>query len=212
MPALMLWKKFDILDLCERARLAVDDDCYYARDYISHGGYGASDGNNLVSNFKKPVSKKGTNQWPHKLRAIEQFAQELRELIADGAVVVAIPTSKCRTDPEFDSRLDDVLDRLGKLNPTLRIGRPIDRHTTAQALHQGGSRTIDEVAATLQWNGFQTAPSAVVLIDDIITCGTNFKACQRLIQKHHPGLKVHGAFWARTVWPTPTAAPAATDA
>ena len=63
MPALMLWKKFDILDLCERARLAVDDDCYYARDYISHGGYGASDGNNLVSNFKKPVSKKGTNQW-----------------------------------------------------------------------------------------------------------------------------------------------------
>ena len=198
----MLWTKFDILD--QPVRLAFDDDCYYARDYISHARYDASDGNNLVSNFKKPVSTKGTYQWPHKLRAIEQFAKELRELIADGAVVAAIPTSKCRTDAEYDSRLDDVLAHLHQLNPAIRIECPIDRHTTAQALHLGGSRTIDDVAATLQWNGFQTVPGAIVLIDDIITCGTNFKACQRLIQQKHPGLKVHGAFWARTVWPAPT--------
>jgi predicted amidophosphoribosyltransferase len=194
----MLWKKFDFLD--QPVFLSADDDCYYARDYISHARFDASDGNNLLTNFKKPVSKRGSNQWKYKLQAIERFARELLTILPDNAVVGSVPTSKSRTDPEFDSRLDDVLIRLNQLKMTIRIERPIDRAATAQAVHHGGTRSIDEICTTLQWNGFQTVPGAIVLIDDVITCGTHFKACQRLIQRNHPGLKVYGVFWARTVW------------
>lgn len=199
MAATMLWKKFDCIT-DSRVFLDCSDECFYARDYISHGAYDSSEGNDLISNFKKRVSRRGMADWKWKTKAIRQFAQEITTSLQDGAVIAAIPTSKTRSDPEYDSRLDDVLRQVVALNGTIRIDEPIERSQSVQALHHGGMRRINDVLQTLEWVGFDEVPPYLVLIDDLITCGSSFKACQRLIHQHHPGLTIYGVFWARTVW------------
>src|SRR5687768_13023894 len=144
MATTMLWKKFDCL-ADDRFYLDCDDECYYARDWISGGGFGASDDNNLISNFKKDVSKRGTAQWKYKGRAIRQFASELISVLGDDAVITAIPSSKATTDPEYDSRMDEALNEVVRLNPSIRIESPIKRTHTVEKLHHGGERKIKKV-------------------------------------------------------------------
>ena len=59
-----MWKS---LDQVEKPPVFLEssdlEDCYFARDYISHGGYGASEANHLVSNFKKGVEKRDCSEW-----------------------------------------------------------------------------------------------------------------------------------------------------
>lgn len=179
------------------------DDCYYARKYVSGGGYSASDANQLISNFKKSPDKRGTGQWYYKELAAKQFAVELSKLLPEDYCVVIIPTSKPDDHPEYDPRFDMMLDCLRVLRPKLAIEHPIIRTAACQALHTGGRRSITEALQTLEWQGFDgDTPDKVVLVDDVITCGTNFKACQRLLRLNCPGIEISGVFWARTVWLT----------
>ncbi len=60
--------------------LEASDDCYYARDYISSGGFESSETNQLISNFKKTIIAKGTTQWRYKQAAVQQFPTELLEM------------------------------------------------------------------------------------------------------------------------------------
>jgi hypothetical protein len=55
-----LWQKLDI-SLDDSCHYIFDrDEIYYAREYIAHGGYQASETNDLIFNFKKPPEKKTT--------------------------------------------------------------------------------------------------------------------------------------------------------
>ena len=44
-------------------------------------------------------------------------------------------------------------------------------------------------------------PAGVILLDDVITNGTTFKAAQRLLAPHLQGRKLVGLFLARRVFP-----------
>jgi len=195
-----LWKKIDIVEN-PPVWLEDEDCCYYARDYISRGGYGASEANQLITNLKKPTKRKGTLEWPHKIRAIKQFALELSNALKDGVTVTSIPTSKKREDPDYDPRLEMTLGVLAKRRKKIIIEFPIIRRETIQAAHHGGKRNPNMIYKSLQWVGFKKVPEHIVLIDDVITSGSHFKACQRLIMEHHPEISVSGLFWGRTVWP-----------
>jgi predicted amidophosphoribosyltransferase len=57
------------------------------------------------------------------------------------------------------------------------------------------------IYSSLRWVGFRgEAPSQVVLIDDVLTSGTSYRACKRLIREHHPNMDVIGLFWTRCIW------------
>src|SRR5690349_8909263 len=90
----VLWIKLEI-SLVENppALLDPDDICYYAREYTSHGGFSASEANQLVSNFKKKPSTRNTYQWNHKVRAVCQFARELESVLPPDSTLCFIPTS-----------------------------------------------------------------------------------------------------------------------
>jgi predicted amidophosphoribosyltransferase len=198
-----LWKKFDQAAETFPVRLEPTDVCYYAREYISGVGYKGSECNQLISNFKKPTAKRANHyEWQHKVNAMRKFAEELARALRDGTQVACIPTSKCRTDPDYDSRLDDTLRLLGQKRPTLKIVQPFHAIQTLQAAHLGGDRNIEAFYRNLAWDGGLTG-NLLVLIDDVITTGSHFKACQRKIQEYQPGFKVVGVFWAKTVWPDP---------
>lgn len=199
-----LWKKIDQASETFPVRLDLADICYYAREYISGAGYKASECNQLISNFKKPVEKKCNHyEWQHKLKAIRQFSQELARLFKDGAVLAAIPSSKCKSDPDYDPRLDDSLSLLSRINTTLKIVEPFHTVGTVQAVHLGGERNVEAFYRNLRWDGIGMSTDHLVLIDDVITTGAHFKACQRLILEQQPQISVLGVFWAKTVWPDP---------
>lgn len=70
-----------------------------------------------------------------------------------------------------------------------------------QPVHSGGDRNPEEFYSFLKWKGLRTSPAHIVLVDDVITSGAHFKACQRLIHEHHPDIEIAGVFWAKVIWP-----------
>jgi len=157
-------------------------------------------------NLKKPISARGRPEWKYKLRAIKQFAAELSHIIPAerGCVLAAIPCSRSPSDAEYDPRLDDVLHEVTGLMPTVRVERPLVRTVSVQAAHAGGSRSVSAIQRTLGWAGFCKPTDHVILVDDVITTGSHFKACQQFLHEHQPGIDVVGVFWARTIWPDGT--------
>jgi hypothetical protein len=208
MSALM-WKLIDI-ELIENppVRLTASDECYYAREYASGKGYKHSDTNNLISNFKKSVTSRGTPSWRYKEQAIAQFAREAVTLLAtvDSTFLLApIPSSKRRDHPEYDSRLEAVINAVAKSCPNAIKVTPVVRHTTVAAAHQSGTSrpTPAQVRSSLSWEAppeQADGSKILVFLDDVLTSGTTFKECQALARAHAPHLQVVGVFWARTVW------------
>jgi hypothetical protein len=193
------WKQIDA-DQTIPVFLDREDLCYYARDYISQGGYQASLGNSLISNFKKEDSKRNKPEWKYKLEAIDRFARELRPILLDNVTVAAIPSSKVKSDPEYDSRMEDMLRILHKLHPTLRIEEPFLARRSLQPAHKGGTRNPQMIYDNLEWVGLSREIKQIVLIDDVITTGAHFKACQRILTERVPQIATFGVFWAKTVW------------
>ena len=199
-----LWTKIDIRVIQNPpVYLTAGDECYYAREFIAHGGYSAGDGNQCISNFKKKPETRNTNQWPHRMRAVEQFAAEVSLVIPRDATVATIPTSKIRGQPGYCDRFDELMVRLGRRRSDIIVVEPIVRSQAGESLHVGArTRRVEEELAKIRWVGFSgTAPLRLYLIDDVITAGTMFKACKRLILQHNPRTVAVGLFWARTVWP-----------
>ena len=96
------------------------DECYYFGDYMAHETYSFSKMNNLISNFKKNMSKKGTPEWKHKIKAIEQvgklFASAKHLFTQDNLIVVPIPPSKIRTHSDYDPRMLQALQYASKIS------------------------------------------------------------------------------------------------
>jgi hypothetical protein len=198
------WTKLDLHAVQDPPAYLDDADvCYYAREYVSHGGWSASEANQLISNFKKKPNTKGTYQWAHREAAVSQIARELAAGLAKDLCIAAIPTSKTSDDPEYDHRFEDLFTELRRLRPDLHIEAPIACRESHQSVHTGGARHPDLIYDLLEWRGFVNVPSKVCLIDDLLTTGGHFKACQRLILEHHPSMQVNGIFLAKCIWTNP---------
>jgi hypothetical protein len=196
-----LWKRLDISQEDVRY-ISADDHIYYAREYIADRSYDASEANNLITNFKKPIDRKLLPEWRYKISAINTFATEISHLLKDDVIYVfaAMPTSKCKSDPEYDSRLEDTLRVLVQKKRKIIIQEPIATKQTILASHYGGTREPEFIYKNLLWSGFNVQTNHIILIDDVLTWGSHFKACQRMILEHHPDMDITGIFWAKTIW------------
>jgi hypothetical protein len=74
-------------------------------------GYEHGETNNLISNLKKKVDRRGRPEWVHKERAIQRAGQELRQVLdqvlrnnLDGLTIVPMPPSWIKTNPMYDDR------------------------------------------------------------------------------------------------------------
>jgi hypothetical protein len=48
-----------------------EDHCFFLREYTAGVGYSHGDTNNLISNLKKKLDRRGRPEWLYKERAIE---------------------------------------------------------------------------------------------------------------------------------------------
>jgi hypothetical protein len=201
------WTKVDLQRLDDPpSHLEPSDRCWFLRDLLVDRGSAArpwelSQSNQLVYDLEiKPLQRGNAPLWAKKMAAIETFAQELARNIQRSLLFAAIPGSKIPGHPEHDDRLDLVLIRAQQINPNIQIARPLRRTQSIDATHtRSGRRSPSDHIPSLAFTSLQiTVPEAAIfLIDDVLTSGSTFKACQQIIRTARPDLEIAGIFWAR---------------
>jgi hypothetical protein len=197
--------KIDELTRPDHSYLTPEDTCYFLGEYSARKGFAFSPTNNLVINFKKPPTVRGTAQWPHKERAIAETATAFRNALPAEALnqltFVPIPPSKTKTDPLYDDRMVQML-RAIRPTPPLDIRELIVQTASTAAAHEQADRPRPEQLVTryhIDAALLVSTPTLIALVDDVLTTGAHFKAGQTVLQTAFPGARVVGLFIARRV-------------
>lgn len=205
------------VELPDHSYLDAGDRCLFFLEYTAQGGYEASDGNDFISNLKKPVGKRGTPEYKHKLGAIkiagENLAQEVKSA-ADKMVLVPIPPSKHRSNPEYDDRMIQVLriyerhsEQLGYAPLVLEL---VEQKTDMRKAHESPDNrpSINELMGNYRIRREEcdilrkSERKHIYVVDDMLTTGAHFKAMQKVILNAGiPGIKVMGIFFTRRIIP-----------
>ena len=191
----------------DHSRLDEDDVCIFLGEYQTGGGYAASATNQLILNLKKSVLKKGTPQYPYKLRAIDVVARILVEALdtasLPGWTFVPIPPSKRREHPEYDDRLLRVLERFAKrADAEMDVRELVIRTSDIEASHTKTKNRPrpEEHYATMEIDESvcDPEPLKVILFDDVLSTGSTFKGAKWRLTRRFPGIHIIGMFAART--------------
>src|SRR4051812_4186851 len=106
--------KVDDLTRGDHSFIRPEDDCYHLGEYMARQGYSGAT-NDLIQNLKKPMDRRGRPEWRYKEWAINRCSEMLQASFgASGfgaGTVIPVPPSKARTDPAFDPRLSQILEK-----------------------------------------------------------------------------------------------------
>ncbi len=201
--------KLTRIDPATAPRLLPDDECYFFGEYTSRGGFKAGEYNQLISNLKIPVPVPA-NRLRWKNQAICACADLLNgafkaDYIRQNVTFVPVPGSKPRGHAEFDDRLIQVLSRYGGLIGGIDFRELVVTTEERVAQHASDNRaTVDELLGGLQVQQALATQlrGLVVVVDDVFTLGTSFRAMKTLIAPLPGVQQVAGVCIARTIWPT----------
>jgi hypothetical protein len=200
--------KIDELLRAQHYYLDEHDECYYYMNYTARAGFTHSPANNLISNLKKSVDRKGKTEYQHKLRAIISVGKLFSETLAihqPGWTIVPIPPSKTKQNPLYDDRILQCLEQYRKLSEGAGdIRELLETINDIDAVHTSDVRpTVQDLYKNLSINTKLTKniQDIIVLVDDVITTGAHFKAAKQLLLETFPNAKVIGIFIARRELP-----------
>jgi hypothetical protein len=197
--------KVDDLARPDHTYLTAADDCYFLGEYTARKSYAFSPANNLILNFKKSPSTRGTAQWPWKERALQQastaFRTALNAEFLNGATLVPIPPSKAKADPLYDDRMIRMLRGI-RPQPPVDVRELIVQTESSAAAHDQAVRPRpDEIVARyrIDPNLLLPAPRAIAICDDVLTTGAHYRAAHTVLLRAFPGVRMIGLFIARRV-------------
>lgn len=203
------WTLIDELSRPDHFHLEPDDTCLFFREYTSGGGYDGGDANQLITNLKIKPSFRNSNRYKYKLRDIAECGRYFREGINHDwlrrATLIPIPPSKAKDHPEYDDRMLQVLLRIGI--DGLDIRELLYSRTSMRASHESDVRlTIAEIVENTAIDETLTAPepSTIVIVDDMLTAGSHFKATQQILATRFPNADIVGLFITRRVFASAT--------
>lgn len=182
--------------------LTNDDLCFYFLNY-TEDGYIISPHNSMIFNFKKDLKYKNTGAWWYRNQAIQQFALMLHNIfykIANRITIIPMPTSTPKDSPDFNDRLLKTMEHLQYFgNGCYHIENCLDTLITQIPSHSGGNRNPNDLYDQIIFTKLlQPLKEYVFLIDDVLTTGGHFKACQKKILHSYPNAKICGIFLAKT--------------
>jgi hypothetical protein len=184
--------------------LSPQDDCYYFLEFVKGAGYGPT-GNSFINNLKKAPSKRGTWEWSHKLAAIDSAAKAILRDVPrrwrERSTFVPIPPSKARGHVEYDDRMWQVLQRLGT---DIDARELVIQRQSMNATHVSENRhSIEMLVQNYEIDESKAfpIPTHLVILDDMVTAGSHFRAISRVLEARFPGVPISGVFLARRVFP-----------
>lgn len=196
-------QKIDELHLPSHQYLTPEDECFFFMTY-TRLGLGFTPENDLIMNFKKKMDKRGRYEWRYKEQAIREvsnlFIQGIAPIDEPGVVLVPIPPSRMKGDPMYDDRIVQVAKNFCKARQDAELREIIYLNQNMPPTHES-KMSPDEILPYLeidetQW---QDQNYNFVLVDDVITEGAHFKACQSLLQERFTEAMIQGLFIARTL-------------
>lgn len=199
-------QKIDAKNLPDHVRLTESDNCLFMREYTARMGYKFGETNGLISNLKKKPGARGIQ---HKARAITQCATELARALNPawliGATLVPVPPSKIVSDPLYDDRMQRVCQRIGTVaNIPVDVRILVRQRFSMHAAHESQQRpSVGDLVEAYEIDESLSAPAptAIGVIDDVLTAGTHFRAMEEVLAERFPNVPITGIFWARRVFP-----------
>lgn len=197
--------------------------CYFWGEYTRYEdtnglNWNYSPTNQLISNFKKKLERRGFADWHYKGRAIAEVARAFSQFWQWSVLhqqhrvaLIPIPPSKARHDPMFDGRMNEMLVAMAA-----HTGLPLDIRDCLSfsgayaASHESDERpSPDELYDELTFNPTvgrsQIPPGFIYLFDDMLTTGAHYVAAARKLTEVFPGVPIVGNFIARRRIPNPFA-------
>jgi predicted amidophosphoribosyltransferase len=207
----MTYDKYFRLDsdqISQHCDLEKNDKCLYLGEYLSNSGFRGSNTNKDILNLKKSPLDKTKRGYEYKAKAINKFASQINSIfeqkktVANDYTWIPIPPSKTKDHEEYDDRLLLLLNQV----PVLEKQNIIELLYTATshvAVHKTlGSRPDIETLKqhfAVDSNLLPYCKNKIILVDDVLTNGTHFKACSQLIMECIPDVEIIGFFLARRV-------------
>jgi predicted secreted protein len=196
----------DELAVGDHYYLEPDDRCYFLREYTAGGGWQASETNQLIFNLKKDMARRGNQDWRYKGLAIGQCARELQTAFGrnlDQWVIVPVPPSAARTEPEYDDRMLQVATKMC-LGSTATVRELVVQVTSTLASHLVDPDEMKRPTPTqiakryaIDHSVCTPVPVGIIVLDDVLTTGSHFKAMQVVLSARFPGMEIIGVFIAR---------------
>ncbi len=178
-------------------------------------GWNFSATNQLISNFKKKMDRRGQPDWPHKARAVATVGQALAKMFnwsdptLANAAFIPIPPSRARTDSMYDPRICQMLSVMQLASRRqLDIRDCLSFDGTNGASHETDERpSPEQLYEALIFDPVQgrtdVQPGMIFLVDDMLTTGAHFVAASRKLAEAFPGVEIVGVFVARRRVPNP---------
>lgn len=194
--------KVDDLIREDHSYLTGEDVCYFLGEYTARKGYRFSATNDLISNFKKSVDRRGRFEWRYKERVILEaagvFGPALEEINLARYTFVPMPPSKSKEDPLYDDRL---VRMLSFVEPSLDVRELIVRVESVPAVHENAERRNPQrIASTFRIeDSRRSVAGTVVVVDDVLTTGAHFQAAKQALLSGFRNARVVGLFLARRV-------------
>lgn len=199
--------KIDKESMEDHSYLRENDKCFYFGEYTAKEDWNFSDTNQLILNFKKDMSTKGTPQWKYKIKAIEKVGKLIAPYMKRSQsnwIWVPTPPSKVTTDPNYDSRIEKALKFAKQISHTdTNICNCITQNENREADHKTSNpKPSPEQRAenyTVNSNKIPDNTTRAIIVDDVLTTGSHFKGMEIALQKIFPDIEVIGLFVARRV-------------
>lgn len=185
--------------------LQPEDEVYYMREFTSRKGFSYSETNQRISNLKK---KRGAGGYQYKQRAIDACVAEMTAAFSANwlrtGTLVPIPPSKIATDPAYDDRMLKVCQGIAARSGTnADVRELVVQRQSSVAAHETENRPkVEDLIANyaIVEERCAPAPTAIALVDDVLTNGTHFKAMQAVLRARFPNVPIVGMFIARRVF------------
>ena len=190
--------------------LTAEHECYFFYEFTPRKLAGYSQGNQLIRNLKKSVTRRLQADYKYKSQAIADSAAllnsvfKLGESVLSKAIVSPIPPSKILGHPEYDDRMLQIAQGAchGTGGSCIELLRQTESYATAHHQQAGSRPKPSDLEAIYEMANDLTRP-VVILVDDVLTTGSHFVAARNVILNAHPNTRVIGFFMARRALPDP---------
>ncbi len=202
--------KIDDSNRRDHSYLTSDHECYFFYEFTARKLAGHSQGNHLIRNLKKPVTRSHLPEYKYKNLAIADSITLLNGAFLMGASLLAksmvspIPPSKTSNDPEYDDRMSQIAN--GACQGTGATFCELVKQTQSYAAahhQQEGNRPKPSELEAIYTVANQLTKPIVILVDDVLTTGSHFVAARNTILNSYPDTRVIGFFLARRALPDP---------
>lgn len=196
-------QRIDELFLPSHKYLDSQDECYFFMNY-TRLDLGFTRENDLIMNFKKKMDRIGKSDWKYKLSAIQEiskmFIQNIAPFDPGKVLMIPIPPSRIETDPLYDDRIVKIVNNFVEERKDAESRNAIRLNQNMIPTHVA-KLPPEELLEYLKIDEGQCDidRETIILVDDVITEGAHFKACQAILKSRYPSSRIVGLFAARTI-------------